>query len=108
MSLRWGLLAGKKSVRPRKCTNNIKGARFSTQAPTTDQRNYNDKVLREQRKRAEKWYWENRLPIASKYFHKAVLVEEGKVLRSFDSLLEADEYQLKHYPGMFPCYLKLR
>jgi len=62
---------------------------------------YNTDACRQQRKRAEQWYWKNRLTISSQYLHKAILAEEGKVIKSFDSLAEADAYQLTHCPGAF-------
>jgi hypothetical protein len=53
-----------------------------------------------EREKAKKWYYKNRDEIAMKYWKKAILVEDGKVLKAFDNPFSAEAY-LIHAPNAF-------
>jgi len=55
-----------------------------------------------EREKAKKWYYDNRYEIAMKYgWKKAVIVEDGKVLKAFDNALSAESYLIMHAPNAF-------
>jgi len=73
----------------------------SNSSEYVDPRNERWLQLQESRTKAKHWYWNNRLKIMSENLGRVVLIDSDKVIKSFDTLLEAEDYRQIHCPEAF-------